>query len=146
MYSGVTDGTVITVTVLDATSNWWQQLAKQDAEQFFSLARAGGGTIDGQQYTKQQCYIKVLENNDRNSDAWFGLAVYCRGGNVGGQQYSSQQCYVKSMEVDPDSSKPRFWNCLGYTGGGSVDGQQYTKQQCFIKAQEIANGVTVSGQ
>ena len=25
---------------------------------------SGGGTVDGQQYTEQQCYIKALELND----------------------------------------------------------------------------------
>merc|ERR1712166_407710 len=60
--NGVTDGTVITVTVLDAAADRWQQMkeqAEQQAEQFYSLAR-GGGSVDGQRYTSKQCIIKAL--------------------------------------------------------------------------------------
>merc|ERR1712086_1028245 len=48
--NGVTDGTVITVTVLDTAADRWQQM-KQQAEQFYRLALAGGGSVGGQQYT-----------------------------------------------------------------------------------------------
>merc|ERR1712153_259867 len=74
--NGVTDGTVITVSVSGAAPARWQQMneqaeqqakqqAKQQAEQFYNLARRGGGSVDGQRYTRHQCYIKALEIDDQ---------------------------------------------------------------------------------
>ena len=55
------------VTVLDTAVGRWQ------AEQFYKLGRAGGGSVGGQRYTKQQCYIRVLEIDDQYIKAWFSL-------------------------------------------------------------------------
>ena len=101
MFSGVTDGTVVTVTVSDAAADLWRQMkqqAKQQAERFYNLGRAGGGTVDGQQYTYKQCFIKALELNDQHAQAWFGLS-HCGGGSVGGQQYTEQQCCDRRDEI-----------------------------------------------
>ena len=89
--SGVTDGTVITATVLHAAPGRWQQM-KEQAEQFYSLGLMEGGTVDGQQYTQQQCCIKALELNDQDAEAWDALGNV-GGGCVDGQQYTKQQCH-----------------------------------------------------
>ena len=163
--SGVTDGTVITVTVLDTAPGRWLQMeqqakqAKQQAEQFYklgctfgvhvgaadrqhytrqrcciNLGFVGGGSVGGQQYSKQQCFIKAVEIDDQHAKAWRNLG-YVGGGSVGGQQYTKKQCYVRALEVDDQFVGA--WNNLGVVGGGSVGGQQYTKQQCYIRALEV---------
>merc|ERR1712166_770465 len=131
--NGVTDGTVITVTVLNTSPDRWQQI-EEKAERFFKLGRAGGGAADGQQYTPEQCCIKALELDDQNTNAWL-LLGNTGGGSVDGQQYTGQQCYIKALEMDDHHALA--WNLLGYHGGGSVGGQQYTKQQCHQKYNEV---------
>ena len=74
--------------------------AKQQAEQFFSLGREGGGRADWQWYAKQQCYIKTLEIDDQHAQAWHNLGGW-GGGSVGGQQYTKQQCYDRRDEIRP---------------------------------------------
>merc|ERR1711865_748328 len=93
------DGTVITVTALDTAPDRWQQI-EENAEAWYYLGHLGGGSVGGQQYTRQQCYIKALEVNDQHVHAWWGLAC-CGGGNVGGQQYTKQQCDDKYNELSP---------------------------------------------
>ena len=135
MCSGVTDGTVITVTVLDATVGRWQQMKRQRAERFHKLGLAGGGAVDGQHYTKQQCFIRAFEIDDRHAGAWNYLGSFCGGGDVGGQQYTQQQCYIRALEIDDQHANA--WFNLGIAGGGSVGGQQYTREQCCDRAAEI---------
>ena len=71
---------------------------KREPRRFYNLGRAGGGVVDGQQYTYKQCYVKTLELDDQHADAWHWLAVY-GGGSVGGQQYTRQQCWDKEGEL-----------------------------------------------
>ena len=140
MWSGVTDGTVITVAVSDADAapGRWQQRKEQQvklqAEQFYQLGRAGGGTVDGQWYTEQQCFIKALELNDQHADAWYYLG-YFGGGSVSGQQYTEQQCFIKTLELNDQHAEA--WHWLAVEGGSTVGGQQYTQQQCHDKYNEI---------
>jgi len=58
----------------------------------------GAGSVCGQQYTKQQCYIRALEIDGQYSNAWNNLGNR-GGGSVGGQQYTQQQCYIKRDEL-----------------------------------------------
>ena len=104
--SGVTGGTVITVAVTDAAPGRWQKMkeqqAKQFAEYFFrfgvEIMFHGHSRVEyGQQYTCKQCFIKSLELDDQNAEAWLMLSGE-RGGSVGGQQYTKQQCEVKYNE------------------------------------------------
>ena len=97
MWPGVTDGTVVTVAVSDAAADLWQQM-KEQAEQFYKLGYAGGGSVGGQRYTEQECYIKTIEINDQHANAWDCLG-YFGGGSVGGQQYTQRQCYDKANEI-----------------------------------------------
>ena len=102
--SGVTDGTVIDVTVLAAAPGRWQQIEEQQAERFYSLGREYGGTVDGQQYTREQCYIKALELDDQHAKAWYSLGIW-GGGNVGGQHYTKQQCHIQTLEIEKITSR-----------------------------------------
>ena len=54
--------------------------------------------MGGQQYTQQQCRIKVLEIDNQHGDAWHSLGVE-GGGSVGGQQYTKLQCYNRRDET-----------------------------------------------
>ena len=133
VWSGVTDGTVVTVAVSDAAAERWYQM-KEKAERFFKLGRAGGGAADGQQYTPEQCYIKTIEIDDQHTNAWMGLG-HNGGGSVGGQQYTGQQCCIKTLEINDQHANA--WHWLGDEGGGSVGGQRYTEQQCYDKYNEL---------
>ena len=135
VWSGVTYGTVITVTVSDRLRKEWQ------AEQFYRIGCAGGGSVDGQRYTQQQCFIKALEIDDQHANAWYRLGLY-RGGSVGGQQYTQQQCHIKALELNDQHADA--WMGLGQNRGGSVGGQQYTRQQCHDKYNEFRASVLKS--
>ena len=124
--SGVTDGTVITVTVLDTVVGRWQQMkqqaeqAKQQAMQFYRIGCGGGGNVDGQYYMawhSSATIMKALETNDQNADAWFRLG-FEGSGSVGGQQYTEQQCFIRALEIN--NQHPMAWHRLGLEGGGSV--------------------------
>merc|ERR1711865_294397 len=128
------DGTVITVTALDTAPDRWQQI-EENAEAWYYLGHLGGGSVGGQQYTRQQCYIKALEVNAQHAEAWYYLGNM-GGGSVGGQQYTQQQCYIKALEID-DQHVHAWWG-LACCGGGNVGGQQYTKQQCDDKYNELS--------
>ena len=155
--SGVTDGTVIIAIVAvsdaDAAPGRWQQRkehdklqakvqADQQAEQFFSLAREGGGRMDGQKYTTQQCCIKTLELNDQHFHAWFGLGEH-GGSSVGGQQYTKQQCFVKALEIDGQHADA--WLLLGCSGHWrSRYREQIVVMIIFISIKNMVNRVTVN--
>ena len=99
MCSGVTDGTVITVTVLDTVVGRWPQ-----AEQFYQLglpwlSNQSRVHVDGQCYSRRQCFIKALEIDDQHANAWASLS-YRGGGRVGGQEYTEQQCVDRALEID----------------------------------------------
>ena len=54
--------------------------------------------MGGQQYTHQQCYIRALEIDDQQANAWFNLGI-ARGGSVDGQQYTREQCCDRAAEI-----------------------------------------------
>ena len=93
--SGVTDGTVITVTLMME-----QAMQAERAEQFYRIgcSRVGGAFVDGQHYTREQCYIKALELNGQYAQAWSSLG-FEGGGSVGGQHYTKRQCMDKSRKL-----------------------------------------------
>ena len=98
---GVIEGTVVTVIVLDTAAGRWHH---QHARQFFKLGRAGGGSVDGQQYTKKHCYIKAVEIDDQHTDAWDRLG-FLGGGSSGGQQYTKHQCFARRDELKAAAKK-----------------------------------------
>lgn len=89
-----------------------------------------GGTVDGKDYTEQQCYQKALEFDPKNATAWV-----CLGGAKIDSKDFEHQCVLRSLEYDP--RQPWAWFRLGNTGGGKIDGEDYSKQQCFQKSLEL---------
>ena len=58
---------------------------------------AGGGTVDGQQYTSKQCYIKALELNDQHAVAWFRPGLW-GGGSMRRQQYLHETTVLRQTQ------------------------------------------------
>ena len=74
------------------------EIDDQHATAWFNLGFVGGGSVSGQQHTKQQCYIRALEVGDQHTYAWQNLGVV-GGGNVSGRQYTQQQCLDRAAEL-----------------------------------------------
>ena len=133
MCSGVTDGTVISVVVMDAAPGRWQQMkeqAKPQAEEFYSRGFESG------RYRRELRYHNVtLETTAMGGGTADGQQHLARTMLVDGQRYTEQQCYIKALELNDQHTGA--WYRLGTMGGGSVDGQQYNNKQCYIKAVEI---------
>ena len=51
----------------------WLNLGMLMAEQI--TGDTGGGLVAGQQHSSAQCYIKALEIDNQNTDAWVYLCI-----------------------------------------------------------------------
>ena len=47
----------------------------QYANAWTNLGFEGGGTVDGQQFTEQQCYARAREIDDAHNNVWHNLGL-----------------------------------------------------------------------
>ena len=102
-----------------------------DAGAWRHLGFRGGGHVQGDDYTPQQCYKKALELNPKDQYAWYNLGTV-GGGHVGGKHFTPKVCYEKALSLDPKYSLA--WYNLGNHGGGHVGAKHFTLKVCYEKA------------
>lgn len=120
----------------DATICYRKSLeAQESSEGWVEFARHGGRTVHGVKYTEKRCYVRALELDKENADAWVALGTQCSEGKakVNGELFDDKMCYRKALELNPDPSvKASAWYRLGLAGGEGMDDEK----SCYRKSLE----------
>lgn len=100
----------------------------KDADDWYDLGKAGGGTVGDKHYTKDECFVEAIELSHDFSEAWHALGNE-GGGTVHGDYYTEAECIVNADPEDADA-----WYKLGSMGGGKVMSCEYSPEECYDKA------------
>jgi len=121
----------LTIKEKRANEDKLKHMTADGLKMWYHMGVAGGGTVNGQKYSKAQCFEWALRYDPKKFGAWFRLGVE-GGGTVEGAKYSEVQCFEQALKLDRKHGQT--WNNLGAAGGGTVEGQHYSAVQCFEQA------------
>ena len=130
-----------------------------DASAWYNLGVAGGGVIDGNQISKDECLEQALKLQPPGRDSLvpqsphvgmakarlMNMQYYTRAlqqdptnvdawleyANAVTHKDSKLECFKQVLELDSDNAKA--WYQLGLAGGASIDGEQVSSNGCFEK-------------
>lgn len=129
------------IRVPDFEAEILQPTRRQSLEWLRMAYDIGSGEVNGQEFSKKQCYLEALKLYPNNAAAWNYLGSE-GGGEVNGQEFSKKHCYIKVVELDPNN--PFAWNYLGYQGGGEVNDEEFSRKQCYLEALKLDRNIAAA--
>eukprot|EP00930_Biecheleria_cincta_P022688 TRINITY_DN16536_c0_g1_i1.p1 TRINITY_DN16536_c0_g1~~TRINITY_DN16536_c0_g1_i1.p1 ORF type:complete len:962 (+),score=187.88 TRINITY_DN16536_c0_g1_i1:316-2886(+) len=108
------------------------------ADTWSQLADLGGGTANGRSLNATECYLKALEMDLGNMNAWLNLCD-TDGFTVQGRHYSQKNCNEQLVELKdtPKGALADAWLKLGNANGGMHFGKYLDGRTCYLKALEL---------